>query len=81
MPDDLDPNTLSFRVSPENLSGAIEILREGGGLARYPQAYQALVLERSRRELLSPRNEIRLARGVFDALPHSVQRLLDAGPS
>jgi hypothetical protein len=78
MPDEFD--TLSFRVSPENLSDAIEILREGGGLARYPQAYQALVFERSRRELLAPSDEIRLARGVFDALPHSVQQLLDAEP-
>jgi hypothetical protein len=79
MPDEFD--TLSFRVSPENLRGAIEILREGGGLARYPQAYQALVLERSRRELLAPPKEIHLARGVFDALPHSVQQLLAAEPS
>jgi hypothetical protein len=46
-----DPDSLSFRVSPENLSSAIEILREGGGLAQYPEAYQALVLERSRPEL------------------------------
>jgi hypothetical protein len=76
MPDESD--TLSFRVSPANLSDAIEILRDGGGLTQYPEAYQALVLERSRRELLVPPNEIRLARGVFDALPQSVQQLLDA---
>ena len=78
MPDEFD--TLSFRVSPENLSSAIEILRKRGGLARYPQGYQALVFERSRRELLAPPDEIRLARGVFDALPHSVQQLLMAEP-
>src|SRR4029453_18957603 len=42
---DDDPDWLSFRVSTENLNGAVQILLEHGGLG----AYQALVLERSRR--------------------------------
>jgi hypothetical protein len=49
MPD--DPDALSFRVTTANLSGAIQILLERGGLAEYPEVYPALVLERSRREL------------------------------
>ncbi len=75
-----DPNSLSFRVSTENLNGAIEILRALGGLAQYPAAYQALVLERSRRELQSPPQEIRLAREPFEALPPDVRQLLMAEP-
>ena len=78
MPDESE--MLSFRLSTENLNVAIEILRKGGGLAQYPVAYQALVLERSRRELLAPPSEIRLERWVLDALPHSVQQLLTAEP-
>jgi hypothetical protein len=69
MVDNPDPGTLSFPVSTENLNGAIELLRKLGGLAQYPEAYQALVLERSRRELQSPAHEIRLSRATFDALP------------
>jgi hypothetical protein len=76
-----DPNVLSFRVSPENLNGAIQILLERGGLAEYPQAYQALVLERSRRELLSPPQAVQLTRDAFEALPLEVQHLLLAEPS
>jgi len=78
MPDESE--MLSFRLSTENLNVAIEILRKGGGLAQYAAAYQALVLERSRRELLAPPSEIRLERWVLDALPHSVQQLLTAEP-
>jgi hypothetical protein len=79
MPD--DPDALSFRVTTANLNGAIQILLERGGLAEYPLAYQTLVLERSRRELQSPPQEIRLMRDDFEALPHDVQQLLmgDAG--
>lgn len=81
MPDDPDdPDALAFRVSTENLRAAIEILLEGGGLAQYPTAYQALVFERSRRELQSPPQEIQLTRDAFDALPHEVQHLLMAEP-
>jgi hypothetical protein len=80
MVDNPDPGTLSFPVSTENLNGAIELLRSLGGLAQYPEAYQALVLERSRRELLSPPNEIRLARETFEGLPREVQQLLMAEP-
>lgn len=71
-----DPDSLSFRVSTENLNGAIETLRALGGLGPYPEAYQALVLERSRRELQSPPQEIRLARATFEALPREVRQLL-----
>jgi hypothetical protein len=75
-----DPDLLWFRVSTENLNRAIEILRALGGLAQHPEAYQALVLERSRRELQSPPQEIRLVREPFEALPPDVQRLLMAEP-
>jgi hypothetical protein len=68
----------AWRVSTENLNGAVQILPEHGGLGEYPEAYQALVLERSRRELQSPPQEIRLDRAAFEALPHDVQRLLTA---
>jgi hypothetical protein len=79
MPD--DPDALSFRVTTANLNGAIQILLERGGLAEYPLAYQALVFERSRRELQSPPQEIRLMPDDFEALPPDVQNLLmgDAG--
>jgi hypothetical protein len=53
-------DALSFHVTNANLNAAIEILRALDGLERYPEAYQILVLERSRRELQSPPNEIRL---------------------
>jgi hypothetical protein len=79
MPD--DPDALSFRVTTANLNGAIQILLERGGLAEYPLAYQALVLERSRRELQSPPQEIRLMRDDFAALPHEVQHLLMGEPA
>ena len=75
MLDDPD-NLLSFRVSTENLTAAMEILRTLGGLALYPEAYQAIVLERNRRELRSPSQEIRLPRGAFVGLPRDVQLLL-----
>jgi hypothetical protein len=71
-----DPDTVPFRVSTANLTGAIEILRALGGLAQHPEAYQALVLERSRRELQSPPLEVRLTREIFEALPPAVQQLL-----
>jgi hypothetical protein len=74
-------DALSFHVTNANLNSAIEILRRLGGLERYPEAYQVLVHERSRRQLQSPSNEIRLARAVFEALPPYVQRLLTAQPS
>jgi hypothetical protein len=75
-----DPASLSFHVSTENLNAAIEMLKALGGLALYPTAYQALVLERSRRELQSVPNEIHLTREDFDALPRDVQHLLMAQP-
>jgi hypothetical protein len=75
-----DPETLSLRVSTENLNGAIEILRALGGLAVHPQAHQALVLERSRRELQAPPKEILLTREAFEGLPRAVQALLTAEP-
>jgi hypothetical protein len=78
MPD--DPDALSFRVTTANLNGAIQILLERGGLAAYPLAYQALVLERSRRELQSPPQEIRLMRDDFAAFPNEVQHLLMGEP-
>jgi hypothetical protein len=71
-----DPDALSFRISNESLTKAIEILLERGGLAQYPAEYQALVLERSRRELLSPSRDIQLPRDDFDSLPQAVQHLL-----
>jgi hypothetical protein len=75
-----DADSLSFRVSTESLNGAIEILREAGGLSRYPEAYQALVLERSRRELQSPPQEVRLGRQAFEALPSAVRQMLMTPP-
>jgi hypothetical protein len=63
-----DPDALSFRISNESLTKAIEILRGLGGFEHHSEAYQALVLERSRRELQSPPQEIGLARQVFQAL-------------
>lgn len=74
MPD--DPGTVSFRLSAENLNGAIRILLERGGVEQYPAGYQALVLERSRRELQSPSRDIELTRDDFEALPLEVQHLL-----
>ena len=68
-------------MTTANLNGAIQILLERGGLAEYPLAYQALVLERSRRELHSPPQEIRLMRDDFAALPHEVQHLLMGEPA
>ncbi len=70
------PDSVAFRVSTADLNGAIEILRTLGGLAEHPLAYQALVLERSRRELQSPPLEVRLTREIFEALPPAVQLLL-----
>jgi hypothetical protein len=81
MSDDLDDReSLSFPVSPENLSEAIDLLRTLGGLTAHPEVYQALVVERSRRELLSPPREIRVTREAFAALPPAVRRLLTAEP-
>jgi hypothetical protein len=51
-----------------------------GGLELYPEAYPVLVLERSRRELQSPPQEIRLSPEAFEALPRDVQRLLMPEP-
>jgi hypothetical protein len=70
-----DPDVLSFRVTNANLNGAIEMLGALGGLDLYPEAYQTLVFERSRREQAPPQ-EIRFAREVFEALPYDVQQLL-----
>ena len=75
-----EPDSVVFRVTNANLSGSIEILRALGGLAVYPEAYQALVLERSSRELQSPPKEICLARQTFEALPREVQQLLMTEP-
>jgi hypothetical protein len=74
MPD--EPAALSFRVTTADLTGAIETLKALGGLERYPEAYPVLVLERSRRELQSPPQEIRLSREAFEALPGNVRQLL-----
>jgi hypothetical protein len=74
MPD--DPDMVSFRLSAENLNGASRILLERGGIEQYPAAYQALVLERSRRELRRPQGTIELTRDDFEALPREVQHLL-----
>jgi hypothetical protein len=71
-----DPDTLVLRVSSPDLTGAIDMLKALGGLELFPEAYQALVLERSSRELQTPAKEIRLARKTFEALPRDVQRLL-----
>jgi hypothetical protein len=38
-----DPDSLSFRVSAQNLTAAIELLGALGGLDLYPEAYQVLV--------------------------------------
>jgi len=76
MPD--EPAALSFRVTTADLTGAIETLKALGGLERYPEAYPVLVLERSRRELQSPPQEIRLSREAFEALPGNVRQLLMA---
>jgi hypothetical protein len=73
---DDNPDTVVFRVSAGTLHGAIEILRALGGLERHPEAYQALILERSRRELQSSPREIRLPREAFEALPEAVQAML-----
>jgi hypothetical protein len=51
-------------------------LRALGGLAAYLETYQALVLERNRRELQSPPREIRLRRAAFERLPRDIQLLL-----
>jgi hypothetical protein len=75
-----DPGTRQLRVSSENLNRAIEVLRALGGLERYPEAHQALVLERSRRELRAPPNDILLTREAFEGLPSDVQALLTAEP-
>jgi hypothetical protein len=75
-----DPDTLLFRVSTVNLNSMIARLRSLGGLGRYPEAFHALVLERNRRELRSPPQEIRLTRAAFEALPPDVQHLLMADP-
>ena len=72
-----DTDTLAFRVSTENLNGAIEILRALGGLEAYPEAYQVLILERSNRELQTAPTEIRLQRKTFEALPRDVQQRSD----
>jgi hypothetical protein len=73
------PDTLSFRVSAETLNGALEILKALDGPAQHPEAYQALVLERSRRKLQSPPQKIRLAREACEALPHVGRHLLRRG--
>ena len=78
MPD--EPAALSFRVTTANLISAIEALKALGGLALYPEAYPVLVLERSRRELQSAPQEIRLSPEAFEALPRDVQRLLMPEP-
>jgi hypothetical protein len=74
-----DADAVSFRVSTTDLTHLIEMLRQAGGLSQYPEAYQALVLERSRRELHSPPDEIRLAPHTFEALPREVRQILIGG--
>jgi hypothetical protein len=74
-----DADAVSFRVSTTDLTHLIEMLRQAGGLSQYPEAYQAFVLERSRRELCSPPDEIRLAPHTFEALPREVQQILMGG--
>jgi hypothetical protein len=75
-----DPDLLSFSVSNKNLNAAMEALRALGGLAVYPEAYNVIVLERNRRELRSPPQDLRLTRQAFEGLPHEVQHLLMEGP-
>jgi hypothetical protein len=70
------PDVLAFSVSTENLNSAIDRLRALGGLERYPEAYQVLVFERSRRELQAAPQRILLTRDVFAALPVEVQQLM-----
>jgi hypothetical protein len=70
------PDALSFCVTTANLNSAIEMLSTLGGVDLYPEAHQILVLERIRRELQSPPQEIRLPRETFEALPRDVQQLL-----
>ena len=77
---DAEPESLSFRVSTESLNGAIEILRAMNGFAEHPEVYQALILERSRRELLSPPREILATPEAFEALPLAVRELLTPEP-
>jgi hypothetical protein len=74
-----DADAVSFRVSTTDLTHLIEMLRQAGGLSQYPEAHQALVLERSRRELHSPPDEIRLAPHTFEALPREVRQILIGG--
>jgi hypothetical protein len=73
---DVSEETLSFRVSTDDLNAAIEKLRAVGGLAVWPEAWQVFVNERTRREMTAAPAEIRLARSHFDALPPVVKRLL-----
>jgi hypothetical protein len=68
-----DRDSLSFRLSTQSLDSMIAWLRSLGCLGRFPEAYQALVLERGRRALQLPPQDIRLARRVFEALPPEVQ--------
>jgi hypothetical protein len=75
-----EPAMLAFRVSSQNLTDAIEMLKAQRGLELYPEAYQALVLERSSRELQTPPKEINLTREAFEALPPAVQQLLMEHP-
>ena len=77
MPDDNE--TLAFRVTNENLNRVIKMLEALGGLASYPDAYQQLVLQRSRRQLQSPAGEVNLSRATFEKLPREAQQLLAAG--
>jgi hypothetical protein len=70
------PDMLLFGLSTESLNSLVARLRSLGGFGRYPDVYHALVLERSRRELRSPPQEIRLTREAFEALPQVIRRLL-----
>jgi hypothetical protein len=71
-----EPDSVSFRVSTENLDRAIRMLRALGGLNLYPVAHQVLVLERSKRRLQAPPAEILLTRRISEELPQEVKHCL-----
>jgi hypothetical protein len=72
------PPSVTLHVSTEDLNRATQLLRQNGPVLQHAKIYQSLVVERYRRRLEEPANEIRLARETFEALPREVQLILTA---
>jgi len=70
---------LAFAMTEGDIKAALDLLRGRRPKDPYRELWILLTVELERRRLREPPAEIRLGRGVFDALAPEVQSLLRRG--